>query len=115
MSQAYKETPVFERANGLMKNKISVPHVLVGIGGGLLVLKLLPFLLVPMIFMGIGAYFLKQNRLPLDFRQYGGKMSKGHIFIGMGIFSLITTILPGSFIFPLALVAIGAYFLRKNQ
>lgn len=114
MSHTYKETPVFERANGLMKHKVSIPHVLIAVGGGLLVLKLLPFLLVPMIFMGIGAYFLKQDNQPLDFRQYGGKMSKGHIFIGIGLFSLISTILPGSFIFPLALVAIGAYFLKNK-
>ena len=115
MSQTYKETPVFERANGLMKHKVSIPHVLVGVGGSLLVLKLLPFLLVPMIFAGIGAYFLKQDGQPLDFRRYGGKITKGHVFIGIGLFSLISTILPGSFIFPLALIGIGAYFLKKNK
>jgi len=111
----YKETSVFERANGLMKHKVSIPHILVGVGAGLLVLKLLPFLFVPMIFAGIGAYFLKQDKQPLDFRRYGGQITKGHVFIGIGILSLISTILPGSFVFPLVLVAIGAYFLKKNK
>ena len=115
MSNTFKETPVFERANGLMKHKVSVPHVLVAVGGGLLLFKLLPFLLVPMIFTGIGAYFLKKDGQPLDFRRYGGKITKGHVFIGLGILSLIGSIIPGSFVFPLALVGIGAYFLSKKR
>ena len=115
MSNRYQESPVFETGSCSMKCKFSTPHILIGIGAAVLLLKLLPFLFLPLAFMGVGAYFLQQDKQPLDFREHGGKMTKGHVFVAIGAFLLISKIIPSSFIFPLALIAAGVYFLRKQK
>lgn len=114
MSNTYQETPVFEKGTGSLNCQFSVPHVLIGVGAAVLLLKVVPFLFFPLVFMGIGAYFLQQDKQPLEFWQDDNKITKGHVFVGVGAFSLISKILPGSF-FPLALIAAGVYFLRKQK
>jgi preprotein translocase subunit YajC len=117
MMSTYQETPIFEESpvqeraeQALSCNK---GRALVGIGIFILMAQVLPAnLFFPLFLMGLGGYFLRQQK---EARREEKKFGKGHFLVGFGAFILVAQIVPENLLFPLLLIGAGFYVLRKQE
>lgn len=107
--------PLDFRKSRALGQAISKGHLLIGLAAFLLLNQILPGnILLPVGLIGGGMFLLNQQNLALDFRKHGQEMSKGHVLVGIGAFLFAGQLLSLGILLPAALIAMGAYMMRKG-
>ncbi len=118
MTGTHDETPIFETSNHAPRknDNSALGYLLLGVGAFFLIIQFLPSsLFLPLLFISVGAYFLRQDKAPLYFTGRGRKFTRGHAFLGVGLWFLLTQMIPSGLLVPLALVGIGYVLLRRRE
>jgi hypothetical protein len=106
--------PLDFRKSRKSSQPISKGHLLIGLAAFLLISLILPgSILLPFGLIGGGIYLLNKQNLALDYRKHSQEMSKAHVLVAIGAFLLAGQLFSLGILLPLALIAMGAYMLRK--